>query len=551
MPAPENTSTATAIDISSLPFSHDQRVDFEGTTYTVYYKRSALAGETGYGFWGLGDLTTYQPSTTVVDVNGTAIDFGEGATILGGPNKPIQHAVSPGTTYYYKVVPNGGNPSPANLTVAVQLAPHTAASVGDFFINEDSGTYPAVVYGTTANNLVKQLRWPFPGGEHSAVFSDGTGLYNDDGGPAGDPATVQLWSGLLTLTNANVMAGTSVTGITCNGTYFYVGENNAGTKTVKRLTKAGGTITTVASALVSIPNAIAVSPDSTTLYFVKNAGSSSPGSYAIGTWNLGTNLAGADFVAAVAGKDTCMQEILCLSNGKVVVAYANQGSPFAVTVKVYNTDGSTAASYSVTNAGSTDQRLATTPDDPTSFVIYCSDPADAQHRYVKKLTTLTGAVVWSVQTTIFNKGVSTETSALTGMIRFGHASSCPVTVLRQALVIGTGTFDPIRVQRRFLLPSETNLQMFLSRLELFCQSGVGLSTGQGSDPQVFLRVSKDGGQTWTPELWTSMGAIGDYSHRSYWNRLGRGRNFVCEVTCSDPVFIGWLDAYATLEDGTS
>lgn len=432
MPAPPNTSPATAINIDTLPFTYTQQVDDAGTTYTVYFKRTVQPGETGYLVWGFGDLVTYQPSTDICDASDVLIDFGEGATVPGGPNAPIQCAAPSATTLYFRVNPNGGNPSPANLTFSALAAPQDPTAAGDFFINEDSGTYPAVIYGTTADDDVIGFKYPFAGGERSAVFSDGTGLYEDNGGPAGDPATVQLYDGQLSLLNGNVMAGTFVTAITCNNTLFYVAERNGGALTVKSVSKDGATVTTVASSLVSIPKAIAVSPDGTTLYFVKNGGSVASGSYAIGTWNLTTNLAGPDFVAAVAGKNTCQAELLCLLDGRVVVAYADTGSPFTASIRVYNTNGSLYASYNIPNGEGVDQRLATAEDDPTSFVIYANNTAGT--RYVMKLTTATGAAVWNVLTTIFNRGSSVAVvAAYPNMVRSGHAESCPVTVLRQAL----------------------------------------------------------------------------------------------------------------------
>ncbi len=105
--------------------------------------------------------------------------------------------------------------------------------------------------------------------------------------------------------------------------------------------------------------------------------------------------------------------------------------------------------------------------------------------------------------------------------------------------------------RRFQLPTQTNLWMFLRRLEFLCQQGVGLSTGQGSAPVLMLRLSRDGGSTWGNEIQMNVGPIGRYDFRTYVNNLGRGRNFVAEVTDTDPVFSVLLDCYIDLEGGTS
>ena len=82
-------------------------------------------------------------------------------------------------------------------------------------------------------------------------------------------------------------------------------------------------------------------------------------------------------------------------------------------------------------------------------------------------------------------------------------------------------------------------------LQLDCESGVGLIVGQGSDPQVMLRWSDDGGHTWNGDRWASMGKIGEYGRRVIWRRLGmttKIRDRVYEVSGTDPVKIAIMGA---------
>lgn len=75
-------------------------------------------------------------------------------------------------------------------------------------------------------------------------------------------------------------------------------------------------------------------------------------------------------------------------------------------------------------------------------------------------------------------------------------------------------------------------------LQLDLETGVGLNLGQGSDPQVMLRWSDDGGHTWSNEHWISIGQIGRYGTRAIWRRLGmtmKLRDRVYEVSMTDPV----------------
>jgi hypothetical protein len=82
-------------------------------------------------------------------------------------------------------------------------------------------------------------------------------------------------------------------------------------------------------------------------------------------------------------------------------------------------------------------------------------------------------------------------------------------------------------------------------LQLDCETGVGLNIGQGSDPEVMLRWSDDGGHTWSSEHWKKMGKIGEYGYRTLWRRLGmttKIRDRVYEVSGTDPVKIAVMGA---------
>lgn len=96
---------------------------------------------------------------------------------------------------------------------------------------------------------------------------------------------------------------------------------------------------------------------------------------------------------------------------------------------------------------------------------------------------------------------------------------------------------PLRRLRRAPLPATDDTRVILDEFSLTADVGVGLSTGQGSDPQAMLRLSRDTGHAWGNEHWTSLGAMGEYRTRVIWNRLGqvRGDRGVLEVVVADPV----------------
>lgn len=82
-------------------------------------------------------------------------------------------------------------------------------------------------------------------------------------------------------------------------------------------------------------------------------------------------------------------------------------------------------------------------------------------------------------------------------------------------------------------------------------SGVGLQNGQGSDPQVMLRYSNNGGQTWSKERWRSMGAIGEYTNQVHWTALGQARERIYELSITDPVKRHLTGAYLRARMGSA
>lgn len=66
---------------------------------------------------------------------------------------------------------------------------------------------------------------------------------------------------------------------------------------------------------------------------------------------------------------------------------------------------------------------------------------------------------------------------------------------------------------------DNNQPLFVSRMETLWEFGVGL--GDGSETIVRLSFSDDGGKSFGNEIQNSIGKIGEYSNRCFWDRLGR------------------------------
>jgi hypothetical protein len=102
------------------------------------------------------------------------------------------------------------------------------------------------------------------------------------------------------------------------------------------------------------------------------------------------------------------------------------------------------------------------------------------------------------------------------------------------------TYQPIYAESRLA---------FHDRLEIVLETGVGLVTGQGSDPQMMLDYSNDGGQTWTALPTKDIGAIGRYDTRVVWSRLGSARQRVYRASVSDPIPVNLTDTQVEVREG--
>jgi hypothetical protein len=95
--------------------------------------------------------------------------------------------------------------------------------------------------------------------------------------------------------------------------------------------------------------------------------------------------------------------------------------------------------------------------------------------------------------------------------------------------------------------------MFFHKLWIDMEAGVGVNgTGYGSDPEVMLDWSNDGGNTWSNELRAKLGAIGARLTRVNFRRLGKSHNGrVFRVTVTDPVKRVFVDAGIEVTGGSS
>ncbi len=107
-----------------------------------------------------------------------------------------------------------------------------------------------------------------------------------------------------------------------------------------------------------------------------------------------------------------------------------------------------------------------------------------------------------------------------------------------------------RLRRAPIVWSEKGGLQTRVKINLFAvdmQPGVG--TSDTPDPLVMIRASKDGGFTWGNERRLTAGRVGEFFNRINAWQWGQGRDWVFEVSCTDPVLWNLVGAYFDAEGG--
>lgn len=90
-------------------------------------------------------------------------------------------------------------------------------------------------------------------------------------------------------------------------------------------------------------------------------------------------------------------------------------------------------------------------------------------------------------------------------------------------------------------------RVYMPRFEISVQAGVGLTSGQGTDPQLILSISDDGGRTFQQTTWRSMGKIGEYTKRLRWTGMGSFYERAMKLEITDPVYRSIVATFVDLE----
>lgn len=211
---------------------------------------------------------------------------------------------------------------------------------------------------------------------------------------------------------------------------------------------------------------------------------------------------------------------------------------------VYRADGYTPKRIS-THAIEGDIASYNTTSDAEAFVY-----TEHGHKFlVLTFPTAKRTWVYDIATGLWHQRQSFEKERwrCTGLVKaFGkNITGDFETGLLYEIDLDTYTENGSTIQRIVTSPPIWNdtKRMVFHKLRIDFDPGVGLISGQGSDPQAMLRFSNDGGGTWSNEIWKDIGQMGEYKTRAVWRRLGQARQRIFEVTVSDQVKVAITGAY--------
>lgn len=570
MAVPINCSPETAVEITALPYSQTLNVTDapEGLTNVsscvtrawnaVWYRYTVPDGVTFLyvnGDRGTGSDAAYDPDTSIwTGTPPTLTEFAIGSnTYCSDLNAGyfFRLPVTAGETYYFQVVNHDTvtGPDPSILEFNLQTPTNVEAPIGSIVISDDADEYPAAVLGATTGAYL-QFK-PFPAGEYTDTLPTGeictqNGV-NDDSIAFLDTdwnvvETVALGTRRLVAVKSD------------RSSAFYCVTRASAVRHVEKYTAIGVQVydKTLPSDFDNT-TVFALARDGSRIYASKTAANQPIWVYNLGTntqeSNLAVGVVGESFAGAGDGYTARDGTLLFLKNSSTdtfVVRYDQS------TGAITNTYNPTTATYGQHFCIDSDTVGA------ESLLVWGYIRGDTNNNaYFERIRLSTGASLSeigpiSVTSSSYKSTDADQPDCI--------SNSCPVFVLTAALAAPadpvpdyhTRTLVRRRLRRSPITWAEQNgLQARISVSLFAVDMQPATATADTPEPMVMVRASKDGGHTWTDWRQMSAGAVGAYTTRLNAWRWGSGRQWVFEVSVSDPVVWNLVQALMQAEPGNS
>lgn len=568
MSVPVNITPALAFDVDALPYTLDQDVNeaptgignvpCTGTPYNSTWFKYTPPTDVEFIYvaadWAPGaDTGTYTPACSVwtgspgsltayvIPQPGTDSEF---CSVLCG-GFYFRLPVTPGTTYYFQCCHDGAGPITTGALLRFQVfqPQQVAAPTGSCVITDDDDEFPAMVLSSTNGQFLRAVT--FPAGEWADTNPDG--YYCSVNGAAN--VGVAFFNSQLVELAAVSFAPDLIVMIKSDraGNFYILTRTNPSTfPTMHKYTRLGVLVWSKALPAAFDTAAVgAVSQDGVRFY----SGTLTPNTPLL-VYNFLTNTQESDLTVGTANERfRGTSDGFALANGTLVFM-KYKSTDDAIRIVMYNpTTGAELATW--TPAVSTYINHYCYYNE-TSLMLWGYLLADTNNNAIfERIDLVNGgdiSVVHDVQVTL-GSTINVDPYDPNAI-----SNSCPLFVLTAPMTApGTEVTEDIRCLRRFPLPFDRSLWIYISRIEFLIQAGMGLppDTGQGDDPLITVRFSGDGGNTWFNIVQLSAGKQGQFQLRPVLNRIGKLQNGVCEFIVSDPVYSYLLDAFIDAEESTA
>ncbi|CAB4212259.1 hypothetical protein UFOVP1437_10 [uncultured Caudovirales phage] len=263
-----------------------------------------------------------------------------------------------------------------------------------------------------------------------------------------------------------------------------------------------------------------------------------------------------------------------VDGGAVPVGIAASSSALSIMNKVYYLGRTTNGLLGVVELDGTNYKVVSTPDFVETINSYYSYTdalawTDTHNGHIfynltfptKELapgySTSTG-ITWSYDLTTNLWFVRTSYDAeLDRETR--HTANCSMYLGNKQLIgsaadanfkeISTNYYDEddVEINREVITATLIDRDSFFSiyNLEIDIERGIGLTSGQGSSPQIMIEISKDKNNTWSSPIVRTAGASGQYKTIVRVGSCGGGKSFTLRLKMTDPV--AWAIAGITAE----
>lgn len=192
---------------------------------------------------------------------------------------------------------------------------------------------------------------------------------------------------------------------------------------------------------------------------------------------------------------------------------------------------------------------ATDPDNMVAFKYQ----QDGHEFYILTSGGLETTLVYDITTNMWheraflNESGNFETHIMSCVIfAFGHflvGDRRNGNIYKMKLDVYNDNGSAIARERIYTHLSDEGRRVRYNKLRIGFETGVGLQTGQGSDPQVLLQLSKDGARTFSDSFSASLGAVGQYRSSVEFRRLGIAEQMTFKIRVTDPVKVAIIGSY--------